>query len=95
LGREFERCLSRGLRGWASGEEKSPQGNFVELGEAAKVKLKIRDVVTATAMSMIIGEWKKSQVLIGIIVDILDNIPQYCVLLISTMSKKCLPKKKG
>jgi hypothetical protein len=82
------------LRGWASGEEKSPQGNFVELGEAAKVKLKIRDVVTATAMSMIIREWKKSQVLIGIIVDILDNIPQYCFLLISTMSKKCLPKKK-
>ena len=50
----------RGLRGWASGEGKSPQGNDVELGEAAKLKLRIRDVVMATAMCMIIGEWKKS-----------------------------------
>ncbi len=82
------------MRGWASGEEKSSQGNDVELGEAAKVKLRIRDGVMATAMCMIIREWQKSQVLIGIIVGILDNIPQYFFLLISIMSFERSTKKK-
>ena len=58
-----------------AGEEKEPRGDRVPSGEKEKEKLRLRDLVVATGICMVIGEWSKRQVVIGIIVNILNNIP--------------------